>query len=154
MDSISIQNSIENKNINEAEIVYLLGALRDGCITNGRLEFYSNNKEWLCNISDMLQELSGKKPIFQKIDRNQKVYWRLQLGNKEFIQKLQQVSGFESPQSKWLTPAVIKISNKEMQAHYISGFFDAEGNIDGHLRNAWNIALYQCWNIPNECPPL
>ena len=154
MNSISIQKIKENENTIEIELAYLLGALRDGCITNGRLEFYSNNKKWLFEISNMLQKLASKEPILREITRNQKTYWRLQLANKNFIQKLQNVSKFKSPQNGWATPSIILESDKEIQSYYIIGFFDAEGNIDGHLKNAWNIALYQCWNIPDKCPPL
>ena len=141
-------------NIIGTEFAYVLGAMRDGHITKDRLEFYSNNKIWLLNISSMLQKLFNKTPLLREIKRGDHIYWKMQIEGKNFIPKLREISGFKSPQSEWATPSIILDSPKEIQDFYVSGFFDAEGGLDGHLKNTWNIALYQCWNNDRECPPL
>ena len=150
----SISETIENKNLTETEFAYVLGVMRDGHITKNRLEFYSNDKTWLLNISSMLQKLYNKNPLLREIKRYGHVYWKMQIEDKHFVPKLRKISGFKSPQSEWATPSIIINSPKEIQDFYISGFFDAEGSVDGHLKNTWNIALYQCWNNDIECPPL
>lgn len=141
--------------LNDQNLAYLVGVLRDGNITKNRIEFYSKNEKWLIKISSILYKLSGKKPFFKKVMKKNKTYFLIRLENKEFMSKLKKISEFKAPQCFWKTPSFILKSKKEIQIAYISGFFDAESNLDKHVkRSSWNISLYQAWNNVFECPPL
>ncbi len=144
-------------------LAYILGALRDGTInikrtkeySHYRLDFHSKSKDWLINISRILEKHASNKPQISGITRKYGLYWKLVLNDKKFINDLVNISGFHTMQSTWNTPKVILESSAEVKSAYISGFFDAEGCVTKLTsRELWNIGFYHTWENSAECPPL
>ena len=132
------------------ELVYLLGALRDGSLVHYssvyEIEYGQKNKDWL------------EKAVIPKIE---KVFGltskAIQRKNKNFVVRKRSVamfnilnnfSGFAKVNYK-STPKMILNLPFELQKYYIAGFYDAEG-----CKNPKDVTFYQQWFDDNGCPPL
>ncbi len=127
--------------MNNQDLSYLVGALRDGCFTIDkkqsayRIRIYQKSKEWLGRIAEILENNFSKKPSFY-LDKRRNV-WCLALSSKEIISKLMAICEYDFNQSQWFTPSWIKNGNFDIKTAYIRGFFDAEGSIETK-----NIRIY------------
>ncbi len=140
------------------ELAYILGALRDGCISkykekSGKLHYhlsiYSKCIGWLKILQKFFKKTLGKAPKIV-IPRNRTPYLRIY--SKEIAEMFH--TRFQHPLSQqvsWQTPSAIKESkNKDILKWYVAGFYDAEGGVDIHKKEA---KFYLSWN-GEKCPPL
>lgn len=112
------------------ELVYLVGALRDGCLAT-----YSGNKNYFGVV--FVQESSLKWLEKILIPYLKKVFGitvglkpNLQIYNKPLFRFFERV--FEHPpgeQENWNTPKLIRNAPIKLKSAYIRGFFDAEGTV-------------------------
>lgn len=121
---IKIPNELSN------ELAYLVGALRDGTVSEEKsgeycVAFYSKEYEYLKCLLKPINKLFGADP---KISKFGPIYGiRIRSQTLYFFFKLL----FDMPQYQkyWDTPKLIKNSNEKATRAYISGFFDAEGGV-------------------------
>lgn len=129
-------------NMNE-EIAYLIGALRDGNLTEipeqgiYRIRFYQKNNAWLQFIAEIIEREFGKKASFYFDERH--AVWCLSLTSKKVFQELSKLAEFTGDQSTWLTPSRILNGSNEVKEAYVRGFFDAEGSINSFEKTTLNI---------------
>jgi len=108
------------------ELLYFLGALRDGNIDirkgkNYEIKIGQKCIGWL----KVLKEIVNK--IFHtNVSINNNL---LRITRKEVVMKIKNISGMVSPQSKWNTPTILKKLDSVTLIPYIRGFWDAEGGL-------------------------
>lgn len=108
------------------EILYFLGALRDGSIDirkgkNYEIKIGQKCAEWL----EMLKKIIDKNFLTNSRINNGLV----RITNKEIVLSIKELSDIKNPQENWNTPSILKnLSSKEV-IPYIRGFWDAEGGL-------------------------
>lgn len=139
------------------DLAYLVGSLRDGSVCRfsdktGKLHhsiaIYSKSSEWLNLLSEKFERVFKKKPSIV-IPKNRTPFIRAY--SKEIVEMLNEQ--FQHPIGKqigWDTPSLIKIGDEEILQNYIAGFWDAEGGVDVHNKEA---KFYLSWN-GEKCFPL
>lgn len=108
---------IKNFQLNNPKVYYIIGALRDGCLTSQwTIKIKQKNKKWLSNVLIPLFieifERRFKNNIYFQNDGTS--VWYLAFKDKE-IWKVLDLLKIQSPK------------NKEEEKFYISGFWDSDG---------------------------
>ncbi len=118
---------------NSVRLAYLLGALYgDGCFYHkdrGRIIFASSDKEFTVRVASIIKTLFGLK-INIRIDKLSKKNknWKdsYVFSSRPLYRNLKDYRFIGMPK-------FVEHDTKETKAAFISGFFDAEGNVDIHL---------------------
>lgn len=120
------------------ELGYLLGALRDGTISNEfpgewTCSFYSLNKEHVEKLRNLANEMFG---VEQRIESFGDVFG-IRIRSKTLFLFFTLLFEAKSRQKDWNTPKLIANASRKVKLNYVMGFFDAEGGIP-HLENMKN----------------
>ena len=134
---------------------YLLGVLRDGCLSKSGLKTEVTlaadlNLEWLSYIAGLAaDEFSLPKQKFKAYKvwdrKSRRQCYRLKVYSKRVFDLLTSHYS-EKTQLYWNTPKAIACSAIELQKRYIAGFYDAEGgcrNVDNFLSG--KTKTLHCW---------
>ena len=113
------------------DLAYLLGALRDGTITDKKkyeISFYQKDTRWFSVLTRCLQEVfNPSSKIFVFTERRNSSP-KLTVSCRPIVEFLKLVCGVPAGDKlSWQTPRIIKNADWEIQRHYIRGFFDADG---------------------------
>lgn len=151
------------------QLAYLVGSLRDGCIsetvTKEGIKRYvawcSKSKEWLENtIIPQVVSTFKIRPRKITVDRN-KFQFRVTINAiVEFFKRIFEHHG--GKQLNWNIPSVIINSNEEIWTSYIRGFFDAEGGCTNvknlkekyPWQSSFPIRIWSSSMNPEICLPL
>lgn len=141
-------------------LAYLIGSLRDGSVSrfvdklgkvHHSITFYSKSLGWLRIISQKFEPTFGIKTKISFYNTKTLKVPYLRVYSKKIAEIM--LHEFQHPlgrQIRWHTPIKIRHADKEIQRHFIAGFWDAEGGAE--LRNK-QISFYLSWD-GDECPPL
>ena len=129
---MKIKNFQKDSNKISKNLSYLAGILRDGSLPkpyNNQYEIQvsQDNIEWLGRVKKMLQILFPEKKI--EIVKYGKQTPRIKIYSKEIYYNLVNLFEYPETQNKWEIPTVIRNGSKEMKKWFITGFFDAEGEV-------------------------
>lgn len=136
---IKIPNKL-NKNL-----AYLMGAFRDGSLSNFKfeIELSQKDKKWLTLITQIIKKEFGLKAKIKSRDKDSCYYMRIR--SRALFRIIEVFFGYKN--KCWDTPEIIaNCRDQKTLKEYVSGFWDAEGSYTG--------ILCQCWYETNKCPPL
>lgn len=117
-------------------VAYLVGALRDGSVFYDKASrnyftmYYQKHREWLEDSIGPRLEKEFDKPF--KIEEYTPGHYRLKLSSKDMYTMWKERFSFPEDgegQGTWTVPKEIKESNTHVQACYIRGVFDTEGDV-------------------------
>ena len=106
-------------------IAYLNGALGDASMNKGkRVRFSQKNKQWLVNLQSLLKKINCNSWIYK--EGKQRNIWVLETLCKDLDFSFNPLT----------------LESRVEKAHYVKGFFDAEGGIP-HNKDRFYIQLVQ-----------
>ena len=131
------------------DILYLIGALRDGSVykdvaaRNYVVAYYQKNREWLENsVGKRIKRLGFK----YRIDEPRSGQFRLRVYSKKLYNAIREL--FEFPpegkgQEDWGVPEMLKKLPPFLLTSFIKGLFDAEGDISPKSSKSLYIGISQ-----------
>jgi intein-encoded DNA endonuclease-like protein len=108
------------------EVLYLLGALRDGNIDirtgkNYEIKIGQKCEGWLEKLKEIVEKSFRTKTHISN--------HLLRITNKESVMKIKELSDITTPQEVWNTPRILQNLDSHSLIPYIRGFWDAEGGL-------------------------
>ncbi len=134
---------------------YLLGVLRDGCLSKSGQKTEVTlatdlSRDWLNVIAQLASvEFSIPESRFKIYEvwgkKSKQSCYRLKIYSKAVFDLL--LNHYrESAQLHWCTPPIVREASLELQKEYLAGFYDAEGgcrNVENYLSG--KTKSIQCW---------
>ncbi|MBI2578360.1 MAG: hypothetical protein HYW26_01470 [Candidatus Aenigmarchaeota archaeon] len=113
------------------ELAYLLGAMRDASIDvrkgkNYEIKIAQRETSWLRLLQTLFHKEFEARGTITKHANGTEI---LRINGRSYVEKILDISDFETPQEFWDTPKCIKEQKVKIQIHYLKGFFDAEGGL-------------------------
>jgi len=122
------------------EFAYFLGVLcGDGTLDGNRLIIYEGKKEMVEKYCKMIKKIFGMEPTVRIVDKTgqkgsfaKKKYYEIRLYNLQITNAISSLfSEVLANSSKRNIPKQILLSENEVAAGFLKGFFDAEGYLHG-----------------------
>ena len=121
------------------ELAYLVGALRDGTVSQEKdgeycVAFYSIHKDYLENLNNYIKK---EFCVNREIERFGDGFG-IRIRSKTLFLFFILLFEFKKKQTDWNTPTIIRESSDSVKNAYVSGFWDAEGGIP-HLEKLKSV---------------